>query len=600
MAQRARILIFLVLSIAMLTTCSSADPNPNIDEFSEAEFAAEEFTAGTFSQDDLTDQELNELYDSLEKVNISPDDPVESFQQPNFEDPTQVSIPPDLGIPNFREPKPATVEATVDESNLISKFVGPDGGVLETSGVDGSTYVLTIPAGALAQEELISITPLVSVSGWPLSDNAIPYGVRIEPDGETLFEFATLTITPAVDIESVRALTAKNDGSDFHFGIISLKNDVIELPIIHFSDHYGVADSEIDPGPKNDPGEITPNNRAGQLENELADMMAEERNRQLQSDPSEVLDLPDELIAKFNELMAEYHRTLIQPYLSQWLTDCETWNQTHAYALSWSRHLLLFLGIEQDPRVAAIWDHFMLGIENCIEELIEPCLHPKNLEEALKYLRLHQVFHGTKYGDDFDIEEVICGDIWGLITKTTNVNQTYYGAVLESTETIEVWVSITNPSIPEMFDPEAPSFDNSYFKIRGESSSHWVQEGGPCDGKKNITDTKWAGSQHTRQGHTVLSIDINDGNKMQFAHTGEAPGSSTEYTLREIFGEPDYCVIGQYSFSGPMSWDVRDSEVIVDDDRLRLRLNHRETRDGTTITITGELQSKTPLPEWTK
>ncbi len=64
-----------------------------------------------------------------------------------------------------RQPNPLTVAPQLDAAHMISKAIGPEGGVIETTAADGTHYRLTIPEDALEATETITMTPVAQSAG---------------------------------------------------------------------------------------------------------------------------------------------------------------------------------------------------------------------------------------------------------------------------------------------------------------------------------------------------------------------------------------------------------------------------------------------------
>ena len=85
---------------------------------------------------------------------------------------------------------------TVTESNnkTVSQVIGMEGGTLSTTGNDGSSFVLTIPAGALSMATTIDMSPVAAISGLP---GGLVAAADLRPAGLFLWAPATLSITPS-------------------------------------------------------------------------------------------------------------------------------------------------------------------------------------------------------------------------------------------------------------------------------------------------------------------------------------------------------------------------------------------------------------------
>jgi hypothetical protein len=89
---------------------------------------------------------------------------------------------------------PITVSPSLDTAGATSEAIGSAGGTLTATAPDGSRLTLTIPANALAGNEQVTLTPLSSLGGSPVTMIA---GAQIDPAGLDLLQAAELVVAPA-------------------------------------------------------------------------------------------------------------------------------------------------------------------------------------------------------------------------------------------------------------------------------------------------------------------------------------------------------------------------------------------------------------------
>jgi hypothetical protein len=133
-----------------------------------------------------------------------------ALRNPGVEQPpTPTPIPP--------EQSPLTIAVAPDAERAASARLGSEGGQLSATGADGVVYTLTIPPGALAYTQTLSLTPSGSVAGLPLSGGAIG-AVQLAPEGLLLMQQATLTIAlpESGGDETVYAFGFDGAGAEFH------------------------------------------------------------------------------------------------------------------------------------------------------------------------------------------------------------------------------------------------------------------------------------------------------------------------------------------------------------------------------------------------
>lgn len=137
---------------------------------------------------------------------------------------------------------PLTVSVLTEATGAVRSTVPATGGVVTATGVDGSVFTLTVPAGALEADTEITMTPITGVTGLPLG-GGLGAAVKLEPDGLRFLNWATLTIAPSRSIALDRQafFGFAGSGDDFHLEIPTLNRGAIELKLLHFSGH-GAAD----------------------------------------------------------------------------------------------------------------------------------------------------------------------------------------------------------------------------------------------------------------------------------------------------------------------------------------------------------------------
>jgi hypothetical protein len=136
----------------------------------------------------------------------------------------------------YEEPyNPIDIGLTLDAARAIEAVVPLTGGTLTATGADGTTYTLVIPDGALKYETPIRITPVATITGMPFGNG--PLAVHLEPEGLSLNDFATLTITPAVALpENERLLIGyQADGRGLAVPLPDPNSSEIRIKLLHFS-----------------------------------------------------------------------------------------------------------------------------------------------------------------------------------------------------------------------------------------------------------------------------------------------------------------------------------------------------------------------------
>jgi hypothetical protein len=177
-----------------------------------------------------------------------------------------------FGVPTvFQLPaSPLTVTATPDPSHAARKMISAKlGGTITAHAASGAIFTLTIPANALLSDAPVTLTPLINVSGLPIS-NGFVAGVEVTPDELELMHLAKLTIQPPISIAINQQVGFSFHGSGQEFFFYPL--DVVSS--ISFSIHqfnaYGLGFGSITKTP-------IPTDMFDRLENELEPINASQR-----------------------------------------------------------------------------------------------------------------------------------------------------------------------------------------------------------------------------------------------------------------------------------------------------------------------------------
>lgn len=127
------------------------------------------------------------------------------------------------------------IDVKADESRASASLIGPGGGEVVANGRDGTRYTLSVPAGALAQDETITVTPVVEFRGLPLTGGD-PFGAVLAPDGLRFATPATLRIEAKRAFPPATVGFSSPDGGDgFEVHPATGSGRVVTFEIEHFS-----------------------------------------------------------------------------------------------------------------------------------------------------------------------------------------------------------------------------------------------------------------------------------------------------------------------------------------------------------------------------
>jgi len=138
---------------------------------------------------------------------------------------------------------PLSITPALDSARAASAVITADGGTLTATAASGAVFTLTLPKGALTDQQNITMTPAASIPDLPLGGGLAGGGaVQIEPQGLILMETATLVIQPAspISFDQQSPFGWVKAGEDFHLFPLSLDLTTITLNIDHV-DGYGIG-----------------------------------------------------------------------------------------------------------------------------------------------------------------------------------------------------------------------------------------------------------------------------------------------------------------------------------------------------------------------
>ncbi|HXD58612.1 MAG TPA: CARDB domain-containing protein [Thermoleophilaceae bacterium] len=261
-----------------------------------------------------------------------------------------------------------TVTPALDSAHAVSSLVtSAGGGTLTATGANGTHYTLAIPAGALASDQTITMTPVSSVAGSPLGN--LVGAVQLTPGGLQLLKSATLTIVPptTVNVKNVAGFNAYEGGQDF--GLYPLdRGRGIVMSLHHFSTD-GVADAT-----------------AAQVRVSLL-LMPSRPQAQWQQISANTLRSRN--VAAFALVAVAYYRDVVQPLVDKALTDDSYAESAVGELDGWSR-AIQDLGFEGNqyvkPLVEGVPKLYTDILLNAANQRYKRCLQKNDLSEIVRLL----------------------------------------------------------------------------------------------------------------------------------------------------------------------------------------------------------------------
>ena len=161
--------------------------------------------------------------DTEVSINIADDTDLvfnNSFDRPN------PMLPIDIGV----------AESSAD---AVSAMIGPEGGVLSTTGPAGNSFELSIPADALPSATMITMTPISFLVPPTFAESlatSFVGGVQLEPNGLYFTQPLKLTIVPDGGVDpSLWAWAYDGNGESLHPVPFEVDGTEVSVDVWHFS-----------------------------------------------------------------------------------------------------------------------------------------------------------------------------------------------------------------------------------------------------------------------------------------------------------------------------------------------------------------------------
>ncbi len=268
-------------------------------------------------------------------------------------------IPSDQGdvSPANETANPITIKVSVDQNALATGVISPAGGSLTATAADGSLFTLTLPAGALLGEEQITLIPITTVDGMPLSGGFVA-GVQLVPDGLQLLEPATLTISTPKAVPSGDLLLVgfayHGAGEEFYLTPSMAAGTTITMRVTHFSGRG------LGKGTK-----------------------ADVKKQQEQHPPTSPADGMDQLLSPLvpNALYTQWDK--LEPYLVAASTDANLLEPGLTEFLQFLNQVEQYKVESQfDFQIETGWGLLGLGVVNAVDKAYTACVNQNDVTQA--------------------------------------------------------------------------------------------------------------------------------------------------------------------------------------------------------------------------
>lgn len=256
------------------------------------------------------------------------------------------------------------VSPGLDSERQAEALISTSGGTLSASGADGTSYRLDIPAGALASETLVRMTPLSSLEGLPFGSER--YAVQLEPEGLQFYEIAELTITPAqaLPVDQQIFFGYQGLGENLVLAPPVVGSGEIKIQVLHFSG-YGVTKgllADIEPVRERIGGEAE-----ARLSSAIAEQLAKARQEQL-------LGIENGTEINWEGLFQQWEQEVVQPRIAAAGESCAAGRLAIQTILSYERQRQL-LGMGESSSYTTLISNGLMDTvaEQCMKEEYEMC-----------------------------------------------------------------------------------------------------------------------------------------------------------------------------------------------------------------------------------
>jgi hypothetical protein len=256
-----------------------------------------------------------------------------------------------------------------DTARAVTAIVTSDGGALTATAANGAIFTLTIPAGAIPDEETITMTPIASIPDLPFSGGLAGAGaVELEPEGLLLLKAATLLIQPSLPLalDQQCPFSWHQAGDDFHLFPLTLDPTTITMQLTHFSG-YGTGSGSS--GDRSAAASHSPARSTSQLEQRVQ-QLAEQARDKLSQNPTK---------KQAKKAVKNYKNELLDDLLSTFATllsslqsDLSSGNETglRCDLVNVLKSVTLLHSFELDIEILGVSGQFVPSVQGALQTLV--------------------------------------------------------------------------------------------------------------------------------------------------------------------------------------------------------------------------------------
>lgn len=396
---------------------------------------------------------------------------------------------------------PITVAPALEFAGAVTEVVPATGGSLVTTSGNGTTYTLEFPPDALFADTRITMTPVTSLEGAPLS-GGLAGAVKLEPEGLTLNEPATLTVDPGgapPPLDQQTGVIAEGDGESFHQYPLSF-GPQLQLQLMHFS-IAGAGGTT--PGDRAAMDARPPVTSQAQWEQRVAERIRQAR----QSEESGIPDTnwPDEL----EPVHLSYYDNVVRPAMLAAINDDAAVGAGIREGLGWLRKIELF-GDASDPdydsRVNEVYETLELILVNALDRAKSACQqHDLRAIQRIVQVARTAALLGIDLGTGLDVVE-------DCLRFEVELDSELVGPVIYVNGSITRHVQAKIPLVPTFFNKQL-----TFAGATGEGPLSWLEFSGASfapdfagclEGTDETTATLTAKEAFGTTSRAGLSLDI--------------------------------------------------------------------------------------------
>ncbi len=251
------------------------------------------------------------------------------------------------------------VKATPEAGKEVSQLVTPEGATLTAKSASGTSFTLTIPAGALLKSQQITLAP-ATVEGLPFS-GAQAGTAQLSPEGLGLIIPATLKISSPNVVAASGFETAaygyRGTGTGLYLDVAEIKGQDLTLAVSHFSG-YGAA--QATPAEIKTQAAHVPAAPEDAFRQRLAELQMTNRQASLMGK-----EIDPGFASKTEAILRDWYKNVVEPALPT-TKDCAKAPDVFSETTSWMRQVeLRGMGEQFKAEEAQAWAAMAETNERC-------------------------------------------------------------------------------------------------------------------------------------------------------------------------------------------------------------------------------------------